>query len=151
MKDYSNSKVPILFEILEREGITQRQLSEATKISTGNISDWKSGKSAPKPEAISKIACFLNCSTDYLLGRMTAPEQPMQFQTTKEQQLIAAYKAHPELQPAIDKLLGIEEETETGRAAARSDNDELIGKLKVSKSKVKAALEDKSIKTDDDL
>lgn len=151
MKDYSNSKVPILFEILEREGITQRQLSEATKISSGNISDWKSGKSAPKPEAISKIACFLNCSTDYLLGRTTAPEQPMQFQTTKEQQILAAYKAHPELQPAIDKLLGIEEETETGRAAARSDNDELIGKLKISKSKVKAALEDKSIKTDDDL
>ena len=151
MKDYSNSKVPILFEILEREGITQRQLSEATKISSGNISDWKSGKSAPKPEAISKIACFLNCSTDYLLGRTAAPEQPMQFQTTKEQQILAAYKAHPELQPAIDKLLGIEEETETGRAAARSDNDELIGKLKISKSKVKAALEDKSIKTDDDL
>lgn len=151
MKDYSNSKVPILFEILEREGITQRQLSEATKISAGNISDWKSGKSAPKPEAISKIACFLNCSTDYLLGRTAASEQPMQFQTTKEQQILEAYKAHPELQPAIDKLLGIEEATETGRAAARSENDELIGKLKVSKSKVKAALADKSVKTDDDL
>lgn len=101
--------------------------------------------------SLAKIADCLNCSTDYLLGRTSAPDQPMQFQTTKEQQILAAYKAHPELQPAIDKLLGIEEETETGRAAARSDNDELIGKLKVSKSKVKAALEDKSIKTDDDL
>lgn len=101
--------------------------------------------------SLAKIADCLNCSTDYLLGRTSAPDQPMQFQTTKEQQILAAYKAHPELQPAIDKLLGIEEETETGRAAARSDNDELVGKLKVSKSKVKAALEDKSIKTDDDL
>ena len=101
--------------------------------------------------SLAKIADYLNCSTDYLLGRTTAPEQSMQFQTTKEQQILEAYKAHPELQPAIDKLLGIEEATETGRAAARSDNDELIGKLKVSKSKVKAALEDKSVKTDDDL
>lgn len=151
MKDYANSKVPVLFEILECKGITGSQLASGIGVSTGNIFDWKSGRSAPKPEAICKIADYLNCSTDYLLGRTAAPEQPMQFQTTKEQQILAAYKAHPELQPAIDKLLGIEEETETGRAAARSDNDELIGKLKISKSKVKAALEDKSIKTDDDL
>lgn len=151
MKDYSNSKVPVLFEILERKGITGSQLASGIGVSTGNIFDWKSGRSAPKPEAICKIAEYLNCSTDYLLGRTPAPEQPMQFQTTKEQQILLAYKAHPELQPAIDKLLGIEEETETGRAAARSDNDELIGKMKISKSKVKAALEDKSIKTDDDL
>ena len=158
MKDYSNSKVPILFEILEREGITQRQLSEATKISTGNISDWKSGKSAPKPEAISKIACFLNCSTDYLLGRTTAPEQPMQFQTTKEQQILAAYKAHPELQPAIDKLLGIGEEEITmikgiarTKTMSRTVFDASVEAVRVPKSKVRAALEDKSIKTDDDL
>lgn len=151
MKDYANSKVPVLFEILERKGITGSQLASGIGVSTGNIFDWKSGRSAPKPEAICKIAEYLNCSTDYLLGRTTAPEQPMQFQTTKEQQILLAYKAHPELQPAIDKLLGIEEETETGKAAARSDNDELIGNFKVSKSKVKAALEDKSIKTDDDL
>lgn len=117
----------------------------------GSIDGWKKG-AAPRSDIVVKIALRLNVTTDYLLlGRTTAPEQPMQFQTTKEQQILLAYKAHPELQPAIDKLLGIEEETETGRAAARSDNDELIGKLKVSKSKVKAALEDKSIKTDDDL
>ena len=157
MKDYSNSKVPILFEILEREGITQRQLSEATKISSGNISDWKSGKSAPKPEAISKIACFLNCSTDYLLGRTTAPEQPMQFQTTKEQQILEAYKAHPELQPAIDKLLGIEEETVIVKEIARTKtmsrtvSDNPVKEVRVPKSTIQAALEDKSIKTDDDL
>ena len=157
MKDYSNSKVPILFEILEREGITQRQLSEATKISSGNISDWKSGKSAPKPEAISKIACFLNCSTDYLLGRTTAPERPMQFQTTKEQQILEAYKAHPELQPAIDKLLGIEEETVIVKEIARTKtmsrtvSDNPVKEVRVPKSKIQAALEDKSIKTDDDL
>ena len=107
--------------------------------------------SDPSIAKVEQVADYYGVSIDYLLGRTAAPEQPMQFQTTKEQQILSAYKAHPELQPAIDKLLGIEEETETGRAAARSDNDELIGKLKVSKSKVKAALEDKSIKTDDDL
>lgn len=107
--------------------------------------------SDPSIGKVEQVADYYGVSIDYLLGRTSAPEQPMQFQTTKEQQILEAYKAHPELQPAIDKLLGIEEETETGRAAARSENDEFIGKLKVSKAKVKAALADKSVKTDDDL
>lgn len=149
MKDYSNSKVPVLFEILERKGITGSQLASGIGVSTGNIFDWKSGRSAPKPEAICKIADYLNCSTDYLLGRTYAPDQPMQFQTTKEQQILAAYKAHPELQPAIDKLLGIDEVTVY--AAARSSSDQPPHKVKMSKAKIQKALADDSIKDDSDL
>ena len=149
MKDYSNSKVPVLFEILERKGITGSQLASGIGVSTGNIFDWKSGRSAPKPEAICKIAEYLNCSTDYLLGRTTAPELSMQFQTTKEQQLIAAYKAHPELQLAVDKLLGIDEVTVY--AAARSSSDQPPHKVKMSKAKIQKALADDSIKDDSDL
>lgn len=99
--------------------------------------------------SLAKIADCLNCSTDYLLGRTSAPEQPMQFQTTKEQQLIAAYKAHPELQPAIDKLLGIDEVTVY--AAARSSSDQPPHKVKMSKAKIQKALADDSIKDDSDL
>lgn len=101
----------------------------------------------PSSEKISALADYLNCSTDYLLGRTPTPEVTL---SEKEQQLLEAYKAHPELQLAIDKLLGIEE-TETIGLAARSDNDEPIKTIKVPKSKVKAALEDDSIKSDDDL
>lgn len=81
----------------------------------------------------------------------------MQFQTTKEQQILAAYKAHPELQPAIDKLLGIEEETVIVKEIARTKtmsrtvSEAPVKEVQVPKSKIQAALEDKSIKTDDDL
>ena len=54
------SKIPILFELLKSRGITQKQLSDNTGISTGNISDWKSGKAAPNPAALAKIAKYLN-------------------------------------------------------------------------------------------
>lgn len=63
------TKIPILFNLLEERGITQKKLSEETGISTGNISDWKSGRAAPKIEALPKIADYLDCSIDYLLGR----------------------------------------------------------------------------------
>lgn len=69
MNDYNNSKIPFLFEILERKGISGSQLAAGIGVSTGNIFDWKSGRSTPKLEAICKIADYLDCSTDYLLGR----------------------------------------------------------------------------------
>ena len=54
-------------KILEERGMANK-ISKATGISSGNISDWKSGKSAPNREALTKIAHYLNCSVDYLLG-----------------------------------------------------------------------------------
>lgn len=63
-----STKIPILFELLKSRGISQKQLAQNTGISPGNISDWKSGKAAPSQSALSKIAKYLNCSVDYLLG-----------------------------------------------------------------------------------
>ena len=69
-----STKIPVLFDLLKSRGITQKQLSDNTGISTGNISDWKSGKAAPKPAALAKIAQYLNCSVDYLLGNTDNPQ-----------------------------------------------------------------------------
>lgn len=63
-----SSKIPILFDLLKSRGINQKQLSENTGISPGNISDWKSGKCAPSKDALNKIANYLDCTVDYLLG-----------------------------------------------------------------------------------
>lgn len=65
--------VDILFSLLEKRNIKQADLSKATGISTGNISDWKKGKSFPSAEKLVLIAEYLGCSTDYLLGRTDNP------------------------------------------------------------------------------
>lgn len=57
-----------IFLLMNEKGLTAKDLSEQTGISPGNISDWKSGRSAPKAEALVKIANFFNVSIDYLLG-----------------------------------------------------------------------------------
>ena len=44
-------------------------LSRNTGISSGNISDWKSGRSKPGLESLLKIADYFECSVDYLLDR----------------------------------------------------------------------------------
>lgn len=62
------SKIPNLFELMEKNNVTQQKLSEAIGFSQGNISDWKSGRSSPSVEALVKIAEYFNVSVDYLLG-----------------------------------------------------------------------------------
>lgn len=62
-----------LFNLLEKDGAATG-LSKATGISSGNISDWKSGRSKPNAQTLVKIADYFNCSVDYLLGRTNMKE-----------------------------------------------------------------------------
>lgn len=68
------TKIPALFELMLQRNITQKQLADGIGVSTGNISDWKSGRSSPNIEVLPKIADYLNCSVDYLLGRTDNPQ-----------------------------------------------------------------------------
>lgn len=121
----------------------------------GSIDGWKKG-AIPRSDIVAKLSLRLNVTTDFLIfgnNKQIATSLPKAAPlfTQKEQQLLAAYKAHPELQFAVDKLLGIDEETETVRIAARSEGDDPIVTEEVPRSKVKAALEDRSIQSDEDM
>lgn len=63
------SKIPILFELMNERGLTAKKVSVDTGISTGNISDWKSGRSKPSSEKLRVLAEYFNVTTDYLLGK----------------------------------------------------------------------------------
>lgn len=62
-----------LFSLLKDKKITAKTMSEATGISSGNISDWKKGRSYPSAPKLVDIAEYLECSVDYLLGRTDDP------------------------------------------------------------------------------
>ncbi len=62
-----------LFKRIDELGLTSKKVSAATKISTGNISDWKNGKCLPTATKLYVLADYLNCSVDYLLGRTDNP------------------------------------------------------------------------------
>ncbi len=62
------TKIPRLFELLKEKNITRKELTQATGISSGNISDWKSGRSKPSADKLSLLASFFDVSVDYLLG-----------------------------------------------------------------------------------
>lgn len=64
-----------LFKMIARKGITQSKLAEDTSVSTGNISDWKKGKSMPSAIKLDELATYFECSVDYLLGRTNDPRE----------------------------------------------------------------------------
>ncbi len=69
-----------LFNLLEEDGAATG-LSKATGISSGNICDWKSGRSKPNAETLVKVADYFSCSADYLLGRTNIKELQKQSES----------------------------------------------------------------------
>lgn len=63
-----------LFSRIAECGLSAKKVSTITGISTGNISDWKSGRSMPSAIKLDLLATCLDCSVDYLLGRTDKPE-----------------------------------------------------------------------------
>jgi len=62
-----------LFKIMAEKRVSQKELAVAINASTGNVSDWKKGRSFPSAQKLDEAATFLECSVDYLLGRTDIP------------------------------------------------------------------------------
>ena len=54
--------------LLKAHGVSVYQISKATGISASTFSDWKSGRSTPKADKMTRIADFFGVSLDELLG-----------------------------------------------------------------------------------
>lgn len=82
-----------LFLRIKELNLTAKKLSDDTGISTGNISDWKSGRSMPTALKLVILADYLGCSVDYLLGRTDDPEShidKLSFLDERDHELVAS-------------------------------------------------------------
>lgn len=74
-------------KLLDERGATAYQVSKATGISTGSLTDWKKGRSSPKIENLQKIADYFGVSLDYLCGKdekVEKKESPPAANTVEE-------------------------------------------------------------------
>lgn len=94
---------------LKNNGKKQKDLCEHLGISKNNYTDWKSGKSSSYKKYLPEIAEYLGVSVDCLLGKTNqAEKQENSVELSHhEKELVYAYRSQPELQTAVDKLLGI--------------------------------------------
>lgn len=61
------------YELCLKNGTKPNPLAKEIGISSGVITKWKSG-GIPNGEMLIKIADYLDCSVDYLLGRTDNPK-----------------------------------------------------------------------------
>lgn len=126
-----NTVIENVVKLLKEQKKTQKSLTDYLGITQNAFTDWKSGRIKSYNKHLPKIAEFFGVSVDYILGTsaalseehdaMHAPLIKNTF-TAREWNVINAYRAQPELQTAVERLLGIEESARSYvYVAARSD------------------------------
>ena len=86
-----------LFNRIAELELTAKKVSEDTGISTGNISDWKMGRSAPTAIKLNQIADYLGCTTDYLIGRTNDPNNSPAIRYVNEEEHDDEFTKHLKL------------------------------------------------------
>jgi len=71
--------------IRKQRGWTQRQVAQKMNISPSTIALYETGDRNPDPLMLTRLADFLDCSVDWLLGRVTN-EQP-------SEEILAAHRS----------------------------------------------------------
>ncbi|MFA6934674.1 MAG: helix-turn-helix domain-containing protein [Sphaerochaetaceae bacterium] len=89
-------------------GVKQIDLITDLGINKGAMSSYLAGRYMPKNETIYRISKYLDVKPTWLIGIDVAnSSSPVQL-TSHEHELVLAYRSKPELQHAVDVLLGIE-------------------------------------------
>lgn len=73
-EDYSWSRNRLAF-LMERVGISEKELSEKTGVSVPSIANYMNGRGNPTVANIIKLADFFNIPMDFLIGRCSEDEE----------------------------------------------------------------------------
>lgn len=64
----------VFVDYLQNHNLTAYKVAKETGISQGLMAEYKRGDKFPEIKNLIKIADYLDCSVDYLLGRTDKPE-----------------------------------------------------------------------------
>lgn len=93
-------------ELRKEKGVTQEELGKLIGVQRSAIRKYESGMVENIPRSsIQKMADFFGVSPEYLL---CFSENQSKTLSEKESRLLKAYNEHPEMQHAIDTLLGLQ-------------------------------------------
>lgn len=119
-------------------GLTQKQLAELLGVKNTAVSNWENGQNSIDTETLFKVCEIFKVTINDMYG---IPKEEMSASndtivqdklTPHEQAVLEAYRSQPEMQPAVDRLLGIQ--TEPKISADTTDEDTIAAVLRSSKS-----------------
>lgn len=92
----------------KKMNFTQKELAQKLGVKHNSISSWENGTNSVDVETLFKICKILGVSINDMYGKFAVINS--EFYTAYEKAVISAYRNQPEMQPAVDKLLGLEHE-----------------------------------------
>ncbi|HBG1029190.1 TPA: helix-turn-helix transcriptional regulator [Clostridioides difficile] len=110
-----------ILDLMKKNNITAKQLTNDLEISNSSVSDWKKGKGKPSSDAIVKIAEYFNVTTDYLLLGITCNKTNNTNLTENDHEILSLLHKFDErnqikfiskVEDLADKMLEKENDTE---------------------------------------
>lgn len=89
--------------------LTQEELAKRIGVTKGSIAHYEKNVSVPKVELLYPLMEVLGVDANYLYGVEKA-EHRMMILNARECDVIRAYRSHPELQAAVDRVLLLDPE-----------------------------------------
>lgn len=90
----------------KQSGLTQEQLASKINVTKSRVSNWEQGINRPDADILADICRALNVSPSDLLDVYLSTDEL----TDHERKVIRAYRSKPEIQQAVNILLGVEGE-----------------------------------------
>lgn len=91
---YISSEIANRIKTLAKtQKIKLSEMLEVCELSKNTLSSMISGGSTPKSENLAKIADYLGCSVDYLLGRTDVPQNAPASLSEEEAELLQQYRS----------------------------------------------------------
>lgn len=88
----------------ERAGLSQKEFAQLINQQNSTVSNWERGLTRPNVDVIADICAALNVPPDELLDIRLSPED----MNDQERKVVMAYRTKPELQQAVNILLGVD-------------------------------------------
>ena len=90
---------------LTLRGISQKEFAEKLGVSQSSVTFWVKGKNSPDIETVARICEILGISISDLFGTDGSDRY-----SEHEKKIVDHYRTRPELQQAVDILLGLNAE-----------------------------------------
>lgn len=91
----------------EERHLSQRQLADLIHVSNSRVSNWEQGINRPDADILADLCRALQISPSELLEVHLSQNEI----SGHERRIIESYRAKPDLQKAVDILLGVEKDT----------------------------------------
>lgn len=95
-------------QLCTSNNLSVNQMLKNANLSTSVIDNIKRGR-IPSVDKLDSIADYFNCSVDYLIGRTNIISNKNEQLTEQERKLLLAYRQNPNMQGAVNRLLGVEQ------------------------------------------